>query len=138
MPSCPEALDGRVEVHVGEGVTANMSLLNSDGVVLDQLIGVEEVAEFVSVAPGDYSVIVTGTAGTTCPKSQREGSVPPGEGPGLLGLSIQGERRQQSGEHDPGAGRHARDRSAADRARLMRATTTPTTSRTRSSPRGRR
>ena len=86
MPSCPEALDGRVEVHVGEGVTANMSLLNSDGVVLDQLIGVEEVAEFVSVAPGDYSAIVTGTAGTTCPKSQREVSVPPGEEPELLGL----------------------------------------------------
>jgi len=86
MPSCPEALDGKVAVHVGEGVTANMSLLSPEGVVLDQLLGVEEEAEFVSVAPGDYTVVVTGVEGTTCPKSQREVSVPPGEQPELLGL----------------------------------------------------
>lgn len=86
MPSCPEAVDGKVAVHVGEGVTANMSLLSPEGVVLDQLLGVEEEAEFVSVAPGDYTVVVTGVEGTTCPKSQREVSVPPGEQPELLGL----------------------------------------------------
>ncbi len=86
MPSCPEALDGKIAVHVGEGVTANMSLLSPEGVVLDQLLGVQEEAEFVSVHPGDYSVVVTGVEGTTCPKSQREVSVPPGEQPELLGL----------------------------------------------------
>ena len=86
MPSCPEAVDGRIAVHVGEGVTANMSLLDPGGAVLDQLFGVEESAEFVSVHPGDYSVVVTGVEGTTCPKSQREVSVPPGEQPELLGL----------------------------------------------------
>ena len=87
MPSCPESTDGKVSVHVGEGVTANLSLLTPAGVVLDQLFSVEEAAEFTSVEPGDYSVVVIGTSGTTCPKSQREVSVPMGEQPELLGLN---------------------------------------------------
>ena len=86
MPSCPESSDGKVAVHVGEGVTANMALLDLEGALLDQLLGVQEQAEFTAVNPGDYTVVVTGTSGTTCPKSQREVSVPPGEQPELLGL----------------------------------------------------
>jgi len=87
MPSCPESADGKVAVHVGDGVTANMSLLSPEGVVLDQLLGVEEAAEFTAVQPGEYTVVVTGVAGTVCPKSQREVIVPPGEQPELLGLN---------------------------------------------------
>ncbi|MDA9864185.1 hypothetical protein N9C70_03865, partial [Flavobacteriales bacterium] len=87
MPSCPEAADGKVLVHVGSGVTANMSLLSSSGAVLDQQFGVVEEGEFEMVGPGSYSVVVTGVEGTTCPKSQRNVSVPPGEQPELLGLS---------------------------------------------------
>ena len=86
MPSCPESSDGKVAVHVGEGVTANMALLDLEGALLDQLLGVQEQADFTAVNPGDYTVVVTGTSGTTCPKSQREVSVPPGEQPELLGL----------------------------------------------------
>ena len=86
MPSCPDTEDGKVRVHVGEGVTANLSLMDPGGAFLAQQFGVEEVGEFNMVQPGSYTVVVTGVSGTTCPKSQREVLVPPGEQPELLGL----------------------------------------------------
>ena len=84
MPSCPEAVDGRVRVAVGDMLTANVALMDPAGQLLDQAIGVQGTEEFI-VPPGDYGVIVTSTEGT-CPKVQREVTVPPGEEPELLGL----------------------------------------------------
>ena len=84
MPSCPEAVDGRVRVAVGDMLTANVALLNPAGQLLDQAIGIQGTEDFI-VPPGDYGVIVTSTEGT-CPKVQREVTVPPGEEPELLGL----------------------------------------------------
>lgn len=85
MPSCPEALDGEVEVEFGEGVTAHVALTTPQGMMLDQHMSAVELTSF-SVAPGDYQVVVTPVAGTFCPKRHREVVVPPGEEPELLGL----------------------------------------------------
>ena len=84
MPSCPEAVDGRVRVDVGDMLTANVALLDSADQLLDQAIGIQGTEEFI-VPPGEYGLIVTSTEGT-CPKVQREVIVPPGAEPELLGL----------------------------------------------------
>ena len=87
MPSCPDSEDGKVVVHIGQGVTAHMSLMDGEGTVLEQQFNVETEGEFAMVPPGGYTVVVNGVDGTTCPKSQREVWIPPGEQPELLGLS---------------------------------------------------
>jgi len=84
MPSCPGAVDGLVEVEVGESLSANIALLDEQGQLMDQAFNVQDVVEFV-VPPGQYGVVVTATDGV-CPKVQREVIVPPGEQPELLGL----------------------------------------------------
>ena len=84
MPSCPDAVDGRVQVQVGAALTAHVALLDEAGQMLDQAMDVEGDVEFV-VPPGDYEVIVTSTVGQ-CLKVQRTLAVPPGEQPELLGL----------------------------------------------------
>ena len=82
MPSCPDAVDGRILVEVGAPLSAHVALLD-DAIMLDQALNVEDDVEFV-VPPGDYEVIVTSMDGQ-CPKVQRtDCSV--GERPELLGL----------------------------------------------------